>query len=188
MDIRSYIMNIISELERMSPIFIFLFLLWETWNNKKERIVPILYLIITDPLNYIFKNFIFKPFMKHKHFPFIGQGTRPSGAKNTGIFSNNKLSTSYGMPSGHSQGIGFFLFYELLFKKYDTIGNIIFIILSIYLLYSRVRLNCHTPQQVLIGFLIGSLCAYCMFLLIKKSKKKSVSWAPPSSLCDIKLI
>ena len=96
------------------------------------------------------------------------------------------------MPSGHSQGIGFFLLYELLFKKYNIIGNIILILICFYLLYSRINLGCHTTQQTLVGFLIGALIAYIYFILTKKKqkkkKKKNVSWASGDKLCEIKLI
>ena len=182
----------IHELERMSPIFIFLYLLYQTKLNKKQLIVPFLYFLVITPINHFLKNFIFKPLMKDKTFSIIGYGHRPYGAKNTGLLSTGNISTSYGMPSGHSQGVGFFLLYEILFKKYNIIGNIILILLCFYLLYSRVNLGCHTTQQTLVGFLIGALIAYIFFILTKQKKKKkmkkNVSWASGDKLCEIKLI
>jgi membrane-associated phospholipid phosphatase len=189
----------IHELERMSPIFIFLYLLYQTKLDQKQLIVPFLYFLVTNPINNFFKNFVFKPLMKEETFPIIGCGHRPIGAKNTGIISTGNVSTSYGMPSGHSQGVGFFLLYELLFKKYNIIGNIILILICFYLLYSRINLGCHTTQQTLIGFTIGALFAYIFFILTTKNqrknvrgnsnkKKKNVTWAPPSTLCKTKLI
>ena len=97
------------------------------------------------------KEYVFKAIMDKDEFPILGKGERPEGAKDCSDFidPDNRISSTYGMPSGHSQGVGFFLLYELLFKKYNILGNIILILLCFYLLYSRVNLGCHTTQQTL---------------------------------------
>ena len=65
----------------------------------------------------------------------------------------------YGMPSGHAQAISFFLVHELLSNK-NKYYKLILTIVSIYMIYSRVKVKCHTVQQVVIGSLIGAFFAY----------------------------
>ena len=60
--------------------------------------------------NQILKDFVFKKIMGSKEFPLIGKGTRPEGATDCGDFIDidNRKSSSYGMPSGHSNFSAFF--------------------------------------------------------------------------------
>ena len=73
-------------------------------------------LMLNDILNGYLKLYVFYPLMKDSHWPILGKGNRPDGARNCGLFleENAKLSTSYGMPSGHSQGAVFFSMYTIL--------------------------------------------------------------------------
>jgi membrane-associated phospholipid phosphatase len=41
--------------------------------------------------------------MGNKTYPILGNGNRPTGAMNCGLYANGKKSTSFGMPSGHAQ-------------------------------------------------------------------------------------
>lgn len=73
-------------------------------------------------LKFIFKS-IYKGF-KVKQIPLLGIGDRPKGASSCSTFLtfDNKLSTTFGMPSGHSQMAwifsSFYIFKTLgLFKK-----------------------------------------------------------------------
>jgi membrane-associated phospholipid phosphatase len=119
------------------------------YNYKKGYIIFIILFIdnyINKILKYIFKNYI--------HI----NGERPKDAKNCGCFIDleniNKKSITYGMPSGHSENI--FLLSTLLQKQ--TNNNYIKILLYLiacYGGYMRVKLGCHTINQVIIGSLIG---------------------------------
>lgn len=90
----------------------------------------------------------------------------------------------YGMPSSHSQFMGFFACYMIFFSYIRLQGqvyeryrdNIISsirqhfiaftsITTSILVAYSRIYLHYHTQNQVLIGFTIGSVCGLGWFVL-----------------------
>jgi len=131
-------------------------------NNRKDLAFAII-LIAADMLNHFIKNNIFRPIMKDKSFPILGFGVRPQN-KNCGLFINNKISNSYGMPSGHSQIAWLFTTYSILNlqnHKYKSMKILLLIILASMTSYSRVYWsNCHTIQQVLVGGLIGIFFGY----------------------------
>lgn len=137
--------------------------------------------------NHVLKN-IFKiiyNLFNVKEIPILGRGIRPDGATNCGsfLFYPDKSSTSYGMPSGHSQSIWFLVTYLILSindkkiklferrmnKKYNEIIKYTSIIgllcLGILVSYSRVEIeNCHTIEQVTLGGLLGISLGYISFI------------------------
>ena len=139
----------LESIERMFPILIGGYILF------KRNFSYLMDYIINTFINIFLKNNIFKPLMGNKNFPILGKGTRPPGAKNCSYFSNGKLAKSYGMPSGHAQSIAFFLTHELTYNHYTTLQKILLIVLCIYMIYSRVKLGCHTSQQVIVGSILG---------------------------------
>lgn len=123
----------------------------------------LVFLIVSDLLNGVFKYQIAKPLMGDKDYGILlGKGTRPKGASHCGIWKDpvGYKTKSYGMPSGHSQGATGFATYMILSnlsnggKLYD-INNIIFAVFGILIPYSRVVMNCHTIQQIIIGGILG---------------------------------
>lgn len=144
-----------------------------------------IFYIITFGSNIIFKA-IFKgiyTFFGIDYIPFIGQGTRPFNAHSCSSFVSIPLipATTFGMPSGHSQLAWFFAIYACLNiincnfdyfqgiyvdwnKKLKCISCIILIIIAIIISYSRVAIEeCHTTGQVIIGGLLGIICAIIAF-------------------------
>lgn len=101
---------------------------------------------------------------------------RPTMCKNSSNFINefspNKLSESYGMPSGHSVEsmlIGVFLTLYIL-KTHDkstkrTVLVCTIIAISLSVCISRVYFGCHTVLQILVGGIFGSLVGYLGFKL-----------------------
>ena len=157
--------EIVDSFFRASPLImdITMFsLIWILQNH--EYLYFFISVIVCDALNHIIKNNIAKPLMGNKKFPILGTGTRPKGAKNCGVFKNNKLAKSYGMPSGHSQGAAAFstilflqvneMFIDNLTKICIQIGLILF---ALSVMYSRIRYGCHTVQQTIIGGTMGIL-------------------------------
>jgi hypothetical protein len=121
-------------------------------------------LSVADVLNYIIKHYIVQPIMKDKTYPIIGHGKRPDGATSTGIFFTNKPTTTYGMPSGHAQGVSVFSTYLITnkimkstFSKYIKLFlSLILATFAILVMYGRVILTkAHTIQQVIVGSLVG---------------------------------
>ena len=128
---------------------------------------------------------------KNGMLPILGRGMRPSGAYNCDdiIPSRNKIqSTSFGMPSGHSQSVwfmfGFFLLYLLKSKsknekqksKIFDIGlklSLLFLF-CMFISFSRVYVGCHTVQQVIVGGIIGLSFGLIGFTLTNYINKKYI--------------
>lgn len=129
----------------------------------------------------LYSNYINKD-SSNNELPFIGLITRPSGAKNCGCFyiDENNYSTSLGMPSGHSMLIGFICIYIYYFIKNSYKKNIkknhsnhiifilVLILITCYMMYSRVILGCHTIEQTIIGVLIGGILGYYYYKYFSK--------------------
>ena len=138
----------------------------------------LLFLIILISVSSLFnkfvsKNVLFKLFetLNLKHI-----AARPDGCKNSSNFVNefspNKISTTYGMPSGHSVEsmlISVFLVMYILANHEKTIKRHILVTLilaiGISVCISRVVLGCHTILQITIGGIIGSVMGYYGFKL-----------------------
>ena len=148
---------------RASPLFMNLFMFSLTWIlGNHDYLYFFICLLSCDALNHLTKNYISKPLMGNKKFNILGTGTRPKGAKNCGVFKNNKIAKSYGMPSGHSQGAAIFstiLFLQVNEMFLDEIVKLsiqLFLILfTLSVMYSRIRYGCHTIQQTIIGGGLG---------------------------------
>ena len=152
------------ELLRCAPLlYELIFLNMYFIQNDSIYIKFILIKTINVFLNKIFKEIsrkIFKCFGTSKnnvdYLPFLGRGHRPDGAKNCGIFNEctNKLSKSYGFPSGHAQSAAcIFVLMSLLVKnKYHKLFIFLF---TIMISFARIYENCHTIQQVISGYTIG---------------------------------
>lgn len=183
--------ELIKEIKIMAPGFARAFptiasfsaIMLTVYTGKYEGLYLLGGLLLNECINDFLKNFVAKPLMKNNSVPILGIGKRPKGAKNTSIFlsenieEQKKLSTSYGMPSGHSQNATFFSTYLILHilnggGLQDSIGKMIsiglLILLALYVLASRVYLNCHTTQQVIVGGLIGSGLGGGYYTLVKK--------------------
>lgn len=98
---------------------------------------------------------------------------QPRPSQDTKIFelmlqNGNRLSfDKYGMPSGHSQSCGFSLAFIYFVTKNINICLFYFII-SIFTLTQRVIYNNHTLLQVIIGFFIGIIFGYFVYIYGKK--------------------
>lgn len=137
-------------------------------------------IFLGELLNNILKHKIFKPIMRNKKWPILGYGIRPKFSKNSSQFGDiNKPphKYTYGMPSGHSQTtLLFATFITLIITDYhhDILSNYAQIILVVMLagftisvLWSRLYLNCHTIQQVILGSCIGILIGYYGYYFMK---------------------
>jgi membrane-associated phospholipid phosphatase len=135
--------------------------------------------IINQILKYVVK-YLYNKF-NIISLPLIGQGIRPKGAVNCGAIPSQKISKSFGMPSGHSQNAWFLFGFMLLYlinnykkEKNDTTSQIWFgvkisvlFIIALSVSISRVYVNCHTIQQIIIGSMIGLILGCLGYLLTK---------------------
>jgi len=145
--------------------------------------VPILKETVFRPIYYIFGK-------SNDKLPLFGLGRRPNGATDCGAFLNfnNKLATSFGMPSGHSQLTWMVAAYLIcyLYAERDTliektnkwkhhsravsiVFSVIIVLFAINVSYSRVYVEyCHTIQQVVIGGLLGVIMGIGVYVVQKK--------------------
>ena len=153
-----------------SPLFINILLIIKYLNSDDIFYLKFFYILLGSSFfNHFLKSFIFKPLMGNSRYPIIGIGQRPVGAKNCGLFfkNNDKLATSYGMPSGHSQEVATFSTISIL-KILDSqqvfslkvFEYFILILFTIFIAHSRIYLGCHTLQQTIIGSMIGIFIGY----------------------------
>ena len=90
-----------------------------------------------------------KPVMGNTTYPLLGNGNRPP----------ESYHKTYGMPSGHAQAAGFFLANSILTNKPHWIPSMI---LCFEVSFSRIIEKHHTPQHVIVGFIIGFLFRFCL--------------------------
>ena len=166
--------------ERGYPLII-LFSLFMSYfmTHKIDFLIFGIALGISSLLNQFLKEFVFNKIMKENLFPILGKGTRPKGAQDCSNFidPDNRLSSSYGMPSGHAQTATFFATYLILMtinerssKNIKILKIITILILTALIMSSRVYLGCHTIQQVVVGGIIGVLLGYLFFAYMDKIK------------------
>ena len=175
-------------LARISPIiYIILGLINCIVNPTYNASYIFIIILALFPINWVIKHLIVLPLynvLGKTTIPIIGLGKRPQGATSCNIILelDNKIATSFGMPSGHSQmawTLGTYLICRIINNWYNkeynkekegknktesTVLGYIWLILSvliiltiiIYISYSRVYIDgCHTIQQVIIGGLLG---------------------------------
>jgi len=183
-------MELLPTLSRTSPVLFFIIILLNSivYPSYESCYLFICYFLAIIS-NHIFKNLFSKPLynlLNTKSLPLLGIGDRPPNARGCSHILTNKLSTSYGMPSGHSQ-ITWTICSYLLFKiinNWYTIKNnnkinktinifeyiwiilscILLLITSIYISYSRVYIEgCHTIQQVTVGGILGIISGFLIY-------------------------
>ena len=151
---------------RAWPVIIIIvpFLSFFLTNDISLLLLSVMLTLVDKIFTPFLKNFVFKNLMGSKNYPILGTGTRPKGAKDTGCFLTKKdiPSNTYGMPSGHATSAWFFSIY-VINKIFDSsmnqitkiVGISLFVSLALAIMYSRVKLRCHTIQQVILGAIFG---------------------------------
>ena len=141
---------------------IFFSLLISILFQNKLALILVFLLSIDNGLNKVFK------YICEKYIPFDGE--RPKNAKNCGCFIDlkniNKLATSYGMPSGHSENI---FFIASFFSNYlqSHFKSILLYTFACYGAFLRVKFGCHTKQQVIVGGILGIILGTISYKLVK---------------------
>ena len=135
------------------------------------------YAYSADILNHFskkfFKNVVYN---NRENIPLLGKGKRPNGAKYCGIFIDDNnlegLATSFGMPSGHSHFAAILgVFWTMYIRNnseddlYQKLIIILILFISLSIMISRYTMGCHTPQQIIVGGLIGSIFGYIGYYL-----------------------
>jgi len=187
--------ELIPTISRASPaLYLIIIVLYFAISQSYNSIYLLLIFLFLSISNTIAKYVISKPLyeiLNKSTLPILGLGERPKGATSCGLILDNKLDTSFGMPSGHSQLAWAFAIYIICkivsivnnkyikninnindkykINKYVIYSLIIFtclILLSIayYISYSRVYIEgCHTIEQVSFGGIFGVFCGLLAF-------------------------
>jgi len=139
------------------PFILIIFTLFLFRNIKKYLIVLLGGIIFTNILNIILKLLLQQP-----------RPSQDSRILEIAISHGNRINfNKYGMPSGHAQNCGFLLGYvTLVFKNIHITG--FYLILSLLTMIQRVSSNSHTSCQVFIGFIIGLITSYLLYLVGNK--------------------
>jgi membrane-associated phospholipid phosphatase len=94
-----------------------------------------------------------------------------------GNYANSKYDiNSWGMPSGHSQGVCFAaVFWIIYIYKYTNLSStkkllssLTLAFLALSVMYSRFVEGCHNFEQIGIGGFIGSVLGYYFFIFLEK--------------------
>jgi membrane-associated phospholipid phosphatase len=167
-------MNFLQNIMEHIPILILMYFLYMymIFQNKLSLILFVLS-ILTSFIN-VYVKFKLMNWMKEKNhsLPILGNFCRPIDI-NCDKIDTNKFYTAihYGMPSGHTQLLFFILtFYYFYTKDNNTISYSIFyplFLLSIFVAISRYTTRMHSPQQIILGGIFGSLLGYSFSFLIR---------------------
>ena len=173
----------ISDSFRSLPVtFFYIQLLNLVINPSKSFFYDIMFIFFGGWINSLFKKIarIIYNKLNVKSLPLIGIGERPKGAYGCSSFlsvddiKNETLSSSYGMPSGHSQlawliigYYGYDIFYSN--SSFRDMQLSLLILFGLTMAYMRTKVEgCHTIGQVIVGAIIGLF----MGIIGKYIKKK----------------
>ncbi|MDO4467385.1 MAG: phosphatase PAP2 family protein [Bacillota bacterium] len=125
--------------------------------NKKTRKLGFC-LVIAIALEVLINNGILKP-MIHRTRPYIAHADV--------LHLIGKPETDFSFPSGHT-GIAFAWAYAIYFAKENKKWGILALCLGVLMAISRMYLGFHYPTDVLVGFVLGMVCAYFAYVINKK--------------------
>ncbi|KAK6457874.1 PAP2 superfamily-domain-containing protein [Scheffersomyces xylosifermentans] len=142
------VISIISVHCSLLPIYTMVFYTsWFLITREVEAVVVVGGHLVGEVLNKIVKKIIKQP--------------RPDFHKD---FGTGSYSLTYGMPSAHSQFMGFFAAYFIciivfkvqhLSRNQRQAGCFVLVVASLLVAFSRVYLLYHTTQQVVVGVMFG---------------------------------
>tara|TARA_Y100000817_G_C16731330_1_gene488133 strand:- start:58 stop:636 length:579 start_codon:yes stop_codon:yes gene_type:complete len=117
--------------------------------------------------------------------PILGRFSRPDNCINCGVHYVSETHYSYtsGMPSGHSMLMSFvcvYLYYYInntyIIKNHNKKNTnnkslllfLILFLITIYMMYTRVLMGCHTIQQTIVGSIIGAILGHYYYKYFSK--------------------
>lgn len=93
------------------------------------------------------------------------------------VFKDGIPHDIFGMPSGHSQATMFITTFIFLTLK-NTKISLVFLLLSLLIMYQRVKDNHHTFFQVLAGAIVGVGCGYLFYYFGQQSLRGKIKAKP----------
>ena len=120
---------------------------------------------------------IIKTFLSGPEGNLKEMAKRPSGAMNCNMFNSGGPAVHSGLISGHTFLISTLAFYSIFrftdgFKQNANQKQslfIVFLFIWIFLVaMARVKLGCHKVSQTLIGFVMGILWGYLVYIVLEE--------------------
>lgn len=159
------VLSFLSAYFSLLPILILTFYLsWFIITRELESCIIALGQLCNEIMNNIVKNII-----KQDRPYWVGDS-----------FQENSIRSGYGMPSAHSQFMGFTLSYFTLSllvaplstnrkrSRFETVSLfLILVVLSACVTFSRVYLHYHSVEQVLVGFTLGLFNGSAYLLVVR---------------------
>lgn len=153
-----YINTIITYFGNIGHIILFIFGTYLLWNKSTMFYYYTVGFVTCLILNLILKG-IFK-YPRPSEDPLEFNLVLQNGGRF--VFKNGIPHDIFGMPSGHSQASMFITTYIFLTLKNKKIA-LIFFLLSLLIMYQRVKDNHHTLFQVLAGAIVGVGYGYLFY-------------------------
>jgi len=159
-----YIINLIG---KYGPLILMVITLYLLRNRNNLFFYYVIGIFMNAVLNLILKGIILEP--RPLQDPKLFNLAVKNGKRF--IFKNGVIPHDIcGMPSGHAQSAFFSTTFIYLSLKNTNIA-LSYLIISLVTMYQRVISNYHTPLQVIVGGIVGTLFACVMFYLAKQNIK-----------------
>jgi membrane-associated phospholipid phosphatase len=165
--------KIITHLGNSGPIILFIYGSYLLWNKSTLYYYYQVGFFISAILNVILKDILKcpRPSENIKEFNLALKNGRRF------VFKNGIPHDIFGMPSGHSQSTMFITTYIFLTLKNKKIA-LIFFLLSLLIMYQRIKDNHHTLFQVVVGATVGVVCAYLFYYFAQQSLTGKIKAKP----------
>jgi len=162
--------QILYNLGQYGSHILFISSLFLLWNNANLFFYYIVGIFINKILNLIIKGGLQQP--RPSEDPKEFELALRNGKRF--IFKDGYLSYDiFGMPSGHTQTAFFSLIYIFLSLRKPNI-TIFYLVISLIVVYQRIKYNYHTLLQTIIGCIIGSIFAYYVYYLAQEKIKGNI--------------
>ena len=153
--------TVIYKIGQYGPIILIILSFFFLWNYENLFFYYTIGVFINSILNIIIKGFLQQP--RPSEDPKEFELALKNGKRF--IFKDGMIPHDiFGMPSGHTQSALFSSFY--IFLSLRKINILLFyLIISLIVIYQRIKYNYHTFFQTLVGAIIGILFSYYIYWL-----------------------
>lgn len=149
--------SILNYIGYYSPFILFSFSVLLLRNMSMYLLLFTIGFILNNIINIVLKLLIKEP-----------RPTKDQKAIEIGITNGARIGfDKFGMPSAHVQNCAYCLSY-IFFTIHSQFVRSLFIILTMLCSFQRYTNNNHTIFQILIGFIVGSIVGYLVYLCGKK--------------------
>jgi len=167
------LMDILYEFGGYAPILLILLSWYLLWNHKNLFFYYNVGLIANAILNTILKGIIQepRPLLDGKKIKLMTNHAKEY------FFQNGIPFDIYGMPSGHAQ-MAFFTSVFIYLSIKHTNFLYLYIIISLFICYQRIKIQYHSMSQIVVGAIVGSGFGYLVYQLAREKIKGRIREKP----------